>query len=234
METTYGGRTEPGFEAVHEAFAYNFDQGRETGAALCVHHHGRPVVDIYGGQFDRRGSAPYDATTLQLVFSTTKGATAICANLLAQRGQLDLTAPVAQYWPEFAQAGKADIPVLYLLTHQAGLPAVDRTLSAEEVQAWDPICAALAEQAPFWEPGKAHGYHALTYGWLVGEVVRRVSGRSIGTYFAEEVAGPLGLEFWIGLPEEYESRVAPSSVARSSPRASRRPVTARPPTTRPP
>jgi CubicO group peptidase (beta-lactamase class C family) len=146
---------------------------------------------------------------LQLVFSTTKGATAVCANLLAQRGQLDLSAPVSQYWPEFAQAGKEEMPVLYLLTHQAGLPAVDRSLTAEEVQAWDPVCAALAEQAPFWEPGTAHGYHALTYGWLVGEVVRRITGRSLGTYFAEEVAGPLGLEFWIGLPEEYEHRVSP-------------------------
>jgi CubicO group peptidase (beta-lactamase class C family) len=208
MDPTFSGDVEPGFEAVQEAFRYNFEKGRETGAALCVHRNGRPVVDIYGGHFDRLATKPYDADTLQLVFSTTKGATAICANLLAQRGELDLSAPVASYWPEFAPSGKADIPVRSLLTHQAGLPTVDRTLSAEEVQAWDPICAALAEQAPYWEPGKAHGYHALTYGYLVGEVVRRVSGRSIGTYFAEEVAGPLGLEFWIGLPEAYEHRVA--------------------------
>jgi CubicO group peptidase (beta-lactamase class C family) len=116
---------------------------------------------------------------------------------------------VSSYWPEFAQAGKADIPVLLLLTHQAGLPALDATLSAEEVQAWDPVVAALAEQKPFWEPGTAHGYHALTYGWLVGEVVRRVSGRSLGTYFAEEIAQPLGLEFWIGLPDAQEPRVSP-------------------------
>src|SRR5580704_398748 len=163
---------------------------------------------IYGGFFDR-SDTPYDDQTLQLVFSTTKGATAVCANLLAQRGQLDLSAPVATYWPEFAQAGKEQVTVLHLLTHQAGLPAIDRDLSAEEVQAWDPVCAALAEQAPFWEPGTAHGYHALTYGWLVGEVVRRITGRSLGTYFAEEVAGPLGLDFWIGLPEDLEHRVSP-------------------------
>lgn len=209
MDTPFGGQVEPGFEAVREAFAANFEKDRETGAAFCLHVQGRKVVDIYGGHVDRKASAPYGPDTLQLVFSTTKGATAVCANLLAQRGQLDLSAPVASYWPEFAQAGKADLPVLYLLTHQAGLPAVDKKLSAAEVQAWDPICTALAEQTPFWEPGKAHGYHALTYGWLVGEVVRRVSGRSIGTYFAEEVAGPLGLEFWIGLPEEHEPRVSP-------------------------
>jgi CubicO group peptidase (beta-lactamase class C family) len=211
MSATVDGLVEPGFEAVRDAFAHNFEVGREHGAAFCLHVDGRKVVDLHGGTFGRDAATPYDQDTLQLVFSTTKGATAVCANLLAQRGQLDLSAPVSTYWPEFAQAGKADMPVLYLLTHQAGLPAIDRTLSDEEVQAWDPVVAALAEQAPVWEPGTAHGYHALTYGWLVGEVVRRITGRSLGTYFAEEVAGPLGLEFWIGLPEEYEHRVSPVS-----------------------
>jgi CubicO group peptidase (beta-lactamase class C family) len=146
---------------------------------------------------------------VQLVFSTTKGATAICANLLAQRGLLDMDAPVSAYWPEFAQAGKGSMPVRFLLCHQAGVPAIDRRLSPEELQAWTPVAEALAEQTPFWEPGTAHGYHALSYGYLVGEVVRRVTGRSLGTYFAEEVAGPLGLEFFIGLPEQYEERVSP-------------------------
>jgi CubicO group peptidase (beta-lactamase class C family) len=209
METVIRGQVEPGFEGVRDAFAHNFDVDREVGAAFCLHVGGRKVVDIQGGTFDRTGERPYDQDTLQLVFSTTKGATAACANLLAQRGQLDLNAPVSTYWPEFAQAGKADLPVLLLLTHQAGLPALDATLTPEEVQAWDPVIAALAEQSPFWEPGTAHGYHALTYGWLVGEVVRRVSGRSLGTYFAEEIAQPLGLEFWIGLPETQEHRVSP-------------------------
>jgi CubicO group peptidase (beta-lactamase class C family) len=208
-DTVIAGHVEPGYEPVRQAFAHNFEVGRETGAAFCLHVRGRKVVDIYGGAFDRGEARPYDQDTLQLVFSTTKGATAACANLLAQRGQLDLAAPVSSYWPEFAQAGKADIPVLLLLTHQAGLPALDATLSPEEVRAWEPVVAALAEQGPFWEPGTAHGYHALTYGWLVGEVVRRVSGRSLGTYFAEEIAQPLGLEFWIGLPPEHEHRVAP-------------------------
>ncbi len=207
--TKVDGLVEPGYEAVRDAFAHNHEVGREIGSAFCLHVGGRKVVDIYGGHFDRQAIRPYDEGTLQLVFSSTKGATAACANLLAQRGQLDLNAPVATYWPEFAQGGKADIPVLFLLTHQAGLPAVDRPLSAEEVQAWDPVVSALAEQVPFWEPGTAHGYHAVTYGWLVGEVVRRISGRSLGAYFAEEIAGPLGLEFWIGLPEEHESRVSP-------------------------
>jgi CubicO group peptidase (beta-lactamase class C family) len=209
VDTVIEGQVEPGFEAVREAFTHNFDVGREVGASFCVHVGGRKVVDLHGGTFDREGTRPYSGDSLQLVFSSTKGATAICANLLAQRGDLDLAAPVSTYWPEFAQAGKADIPVRLLLSHQAGLPAIDRTLTPEEVQAWDPVAAALAEQKPFWEPGTAHGYHALTYGWLVGEVVRRITGRSLGTFFAEEIAQPLGLEFWIGLPEEQEHRVSP-------------------------
>jgi CubicO group peptidase (beta-lactamase class C family) len=209
VDTVIEGQVEPGFESVREAFAHNFDVGREVGASFCLHVGGRKVVDIHGGTFDREGTRPYNGDSLQLVFSSTKGATAICANLLAQRGDLDLAAPVSTYWPEFAQAGKADIPVRLLLSHQAGLPAIDRTLTPEEVQAWDPVVAALAEQKPFWEPGTAHGYHALTYGWLVGEVVRRITGRSLGTFFAEEIAQPLGLEFWIGLPKEQEHRVSP-------------------------
>ena len=207
------GLVEPGFEAVRDAFASNFEQGREVGAALCVHVAGRKVVDVCGGLFDRDGTKPYGPDALQLVFSSTKGATAACANLLAQRGLLDIDAPVAAYWPEFAHAGKEALPVRFLLSHQAGLPAIDRALSAEDVQAWDPVIEALAAQAPFWNPGTAHGYHALTYGHLVGEVVRRISGRSLGAFFAEEVAGPLGLEFFIGLPADLEPRVSPIVAA---------------------
>lgn len=203
------GLVEPGFEGIRDAFAANFGNGRERGAALCVHVEGRKVVDLCGGSFDSGGSRPYGQDALQLVFSTTKGATAVCANLLAQRGLLDIDAPVSTYWPEFAQAGKETMPVGFLLTHQAGVPAVDRRLSPEELQAWTPITEALAEQTPFWEPGTAHGYHAVSYGYLVGEVVRRITGRSLGTFFADEVARPLGLEFFIGLPEEYEDRVSP-------------------------
>src|SRR5580704_4795769 len=206
---TITGLVEPGFEAVRDAFARNFEQGRERGAAFCAHIEGRKVVDLYGGAFDGAGTRPYGPEALQLVFSTTKGATAICANLLAQRGLLDMDAPVSAYWPEFAQAGKGSMPVRFLLCHQAGVPAIDRRLSPKELQAWTPVAEALAEQTPFWEPGTAHGYHALSYGYLVGEVVRRITGRSLGTYFAEEVAGPLGLEFFIGLPEQYEERVSP-------------------------
>ena len=155
------------------------------------------------------------------MFSTTKGATAACANLLAQRGELDIDAPVAQYWPEFAQAGKENIPVRWLLSHKAGLPTVDAKLTTDEVFAWDPIIDALEAQEPYWEPGTAHGYHAITYGYLVGEVVRRVTGKSLGTFFHDEIAAPLGLEFWIGLPEEQEHRVAPL-VGDGSPATARK------------
>jgi CubicO group peptidase (beta-lactamase class C family) len=199
----------PGFERVREAFAENFTQHGEVGAGVAVHVGGELVVDLWGGTADVQTGTPYTKDTLQLVFSTTKGATAVCANLLIQRGQLDPNAPVAEYWPEFARAGKADVPVIDLLCHRVGLPVVDGEVPLDDVLSWDPVCARLAAQKPVWEPGTAHGYHAITFGNLVGEVVRRVSGKSLGTFFADEVAAPLGLEFWIGLPEEHESRVAP-------------------------
>jgi CubicO group peptidase (beta-lactamase class C family) len=207
--TDIGGAVEPGFEGVAEAFATNFAQHEDVGAATAVYVGGRKVVDLWGGSADRATGAPYTDDTLQLVFSTTKGATAACANLLAQRGELDIDAPVARYWPEFKAAGKGDIPVRWLLCHKAGLPYVDAQLTLEEALAWDPVIRALEEQAPVWEPGTAHGYHATTYGWLVGEVVRRISGKSLGTFFHDEIAVPLDLDFWIGLPDEQQHRVAP-------------------------
>ena len=207
--TDIGGRVEPGFEGVADAFLASFEQHGEVGAATSVYVGGKKVVDLWGGLADRDAGTPYTEDTLQLVFSTTKGATAACANLLAQRGELDVDAPVAQYWPEFKAAGKADIPVRWLLCHKAGLPYVDADLSLEEALAWHPVVRALEEQEPVWEPGTAHGYHATTYGWLVGEVVRRITGKSLGTFFRDEFAAPLDLEFWIGLPEELEPRVAP-------------------------
>jgi CubicO group peptidase (beta-lactamase class C family) len=208
MSQVYG-EVAPGFERVKDAFAANFEINDEVGAACSVYHRGKKVVDLWGGVADEQSGRPWAEDSIVLVASSTKGATAICANLLAQRGELDVDAPVAQYWPEFAAAGKQDIPVRWLLTHQVGLPVLDKPLTIEEFLAWEPPIEALASQIPKWEPGTAHGYHALTYGWLVGEVVRRISGKSLGTFFAEEVAGPLGLDFWIGLPESEESRVSP-------------------------
>ncbi len=207
--TAVDGLVEPGFERVADAFAANFAEHGEVGAGFCLHVEGRKVVDVWGGYADETSGRPYDEDTLQLVFSTTKGATAVCANLLAQRGELELDAPVARYWPEFAGAGKETIPVRWLLCHKAGLPTYDAILPLEDALDWDPAIRVLEAQAPLWKPGTAHGYHAITYGWLVGEVVRRVTGRTLGTFFADEVAAPLGLDFWIGLPDEHHARVAP-------------------------
>jgi CubicO group peptidase (beta-lactamase class C family) len=206
--TAVDGEVTPGFERVREAFGGNFEHGGDVGAALCVYQHGRKVVDVRGGLADSAAGRPWARDTLQLVYSATKAATATCAHLLAQRGELDLDQPVARYWPEFAAAGKADIPVRWLLSHRAGLPVIDHPIPLADLLAWDPMTAALAAQRPVWVPGTAHGYHGRTYGWLVGEVIRRVSGRSVGTFFAEEIAGPAGLDFFIGLPAAERGRVS--------------------------
>jgi CubicO group peptidase (beta-lactamase class C family) len=208
METIIGGRTAPGFEEVRKAFQSNFDRGSEVGAAFSAYHRGEPVVDLWGGVADTRTGRPWDEDTMVLVYSTTKGITAMCANRLAQQGAINVDAPVATYWPEFAQSGKEHVTVADLLAHRAGLAWTDGSMSFEQALAWDPVIEALEHQAPSWPPGSAHGYHATTYGWLVGEVVRRVSGRSLGTYLREEIAGPLGAEFYVGLPGSEEHRVA--------------------------
>jgi CubicO group peptidase (beta-lactamase class C family) len=202
------GDTAPGFEEVREAFAANLAGGQEIGAAVSAYLNGRKVVDLWGGIADPADGRAWERDTLQVVYSTTKAVTAACALLLAQRGELNLDAPVAEYWPEFAAHGKDRIPVRWLLTHQAGLPTLDHPITRAEAIAWDPMVEALAAQRPSWEPGAEHGYHGLTFGWLVGEVVRRVSGRSIGTYLAEEIAAPLGLDLWIGLPKSEQHRVS--------------------------
>ncbi|WP_432976248.1 serine hydrolase domain-containing protein [Dactylosporangium sp. CA-233914] len=202
------GVTEPSFTAVRKAFARNIERYGEVGAAVCVYHHGRPVVDLWTGLADPDVSRPWQRDTLQIVFSATKGVVAACAHLLVQRGDLDLDAPVTRYWPEFGAAGKDRIPVRWVLSHRAGLAALDRPLTLADVTAWNPVTEALAMQAPAWEPGTAHGYHAFTYGWIVGELVRRVSGRSIGTFFRQEIADPLGLDIWIGLPGDEQHRVS--------------------------
>jgi CubicO group peptidase (beta-lactamase class C family) len=204
---TIHGWTASGFEIVRERFEKNFADGLEVGAAFAAYHRGQKVVDLWGGIADEATDRPWEEDTLMVVFSTTKGATAICAHQLAQDGRLDVDAPVTEYWPEFGQAGKERIPVDHLLSHRAGLPWVDEPLGLDDALAWEPMIHALEHQAPVWEPGTAHGYHAVTYGYLVGEVIRRITGRSIGTYFREEVAAPLGLDFFIGLPEALEPRV---------------------------
>lgn len=196
------------FSRVREVFAENFVRHGEVGATVAVTLDGTSVVDLWAGYADAARTRPWTRDTIVNIASSTKGLTAICAHHLVDRGLLDLDAPVARYWPEFAQAGKAGLPVHYLLSHRAGLPAIAAPLPTEAVYNWETMTRALAEQAPWWEPGTKHGYHVFTFGWLVGEVVRRVSGKSLGTYWREELARPLGLDCHIGLPEEDEPRVA--------------------------
>ncbi|TCC51259.1 class A beta-lactamase-related serine hydrolase [Kribbella capetownensis] len=208
-EPAVHGHVEDGWGKVADQFRANFEGNPgEVGAACCVYVGGRPVVDLWGGLADSETKRPWREDTIAIVASTTKGATAICAHLLAQRGELDLDAPVVDYWPEFGAGGKDQIPVRLLLSHQSGLPVVDGPLTLEQAYAWDPVIRAIEAQKPEWEPGTEHVYHSITYGYLVGELVRRVSGKSLGTFFADEVAGPLGLNAWIGLPEEQEEKVA--------------------------
>lgn len=198
----------PGYTEVREQFERNFSERGEIGASVHVSVGGEPVVDLYGGTADPDSGRPWEADTLVHVWSCTKGATSLCAHLLAARGELSLSAPVVDYWPEFGKNGKDRVLVRHLLTHQAGLPAVRGPLPQGAFYDWDLMVDTLAAEEPFWEPGTRHGYHGLTFGFLVGEVVRRVSGRPLGTFFREEIAEPLGLDFFLGLPEELEPRVA--------------------------
>lgn len=207
---TVQGRCEPGFEPVLDAFIENFSTRNETGAALCLTIDGETRVDLWGGFRGTDADAePWTADTLSIVFSCTKAATALCAHLLIDRGELDLHAPVGRYWPEFATNGKEDVTVAMMLNHTAGVPALRDPVRKGGFMDWDYMVERLAAEAPFWPPGTRNGYHMSTFGWTVGELVRRVSGRSLGTYFRDEIAVPLDLDFWIGLPDEHHPRVAP-------------------------
>jgi CubicO group peptidase (beta-lactamase class C family) len=200
------GVVEPRFERVRAVFAENFDKRNEYGAAVAVTVDGKQVVDLWGGYADKARTQPWKRDTIVNVFSTTKGLTAIAAHRMVDQGLIDLDTPVARYWPEFGQAGKERIPVRWLLSHRAGLAAVRKPLPESACYDWAAMTAALAEQEPWWEPGTKHGYHAITYGWLIGEVMRRVSGKSPGAYFREEIARPLGIDCHIGLAASEDER----------------------------
>ena len=208
VQTMVQGTCDSRFELVREEFERNFSERGEVGASIAVTLDGKTVVDLWGGVADAASGRPWEKDTKVVVWSSTKGATALCAHILVDRGELDLEAPVAKYWPEFAQSGKDTIPFRMLLNHQSGLAAVREPLAPGDFNDWEKMTTLIARQTPFWEPGTRHGYHAFTFGWLVGEVVRRVSGKSVGAFFRDEVAKPNGIDFWIGLPEELESSVA--------------------------
>lgn len=201
------GHCDPRFENVRFAFEASFVKTRELGAAIAFTLDGVPVVDLWAGHVDRAKTKPWQKETIVNTYSTTKGMTALCAHQLVERGALDLDTPVAHYWPEFAAQGKEQIPVRWLLSHQAGLPAVRKPLPDEFL--FDPraMAAALAAEKPWWTPGTKHGYHAVTFGFLVGELVYRVSGESIGNWFRHNVAEPLDADFQIGIPEKDDARV---------------------------
>lgn len=201
------GAVAEGFEPVREAFARNFETLGERGAAVAVYRDGHKVVDLWGGTKDVDGDEPWEQGTAQVVRSATKGVAAAVLLLLQQRGELDLDAPVGEYWPEFKAAGKERTRVWHLLAHRAGVPVLDRPLTPAQAADPDLGAEAVAAQAPVWEPGTDHGYHAQTYSWLTGELVRRVTGRDMGAWIADEIAGPLGADLWLGLPAAETARV---------------------------
>ncbi|MGW0331241.1 serine hydrolase domain-containing protein [Streptomyces sp. NPDC003011] len=208
------GTVAEGFEPVRDAFARNFEVLGERGAAVVVYRDGRRVVDLWGGARDVDGTEPWQRGTAQVIRSATKGVAAAVPLMLYRRGELDLDAPVGEYWPEFKAHGKDRVLVRHVLNHRAGLPLLDRPITPEE--ALDPRRGpeAVAAQAPVWEPGTDHGYHALTYGWMLDGLVRRVTGQGTGEWIAAEIAGPLGLDLWLGLPAAEEAAGRTGRVGR--------------------
>ncbi len=202
------GHCDDRFSQVREEFARNFAERGELGASVTVTVAGETVVDLWGGWADADRRTPWEQDTVCVMMSCTKGATALCAHMLAAAGELDFDAPVATYWPEFAQAGKEGVLVRHVMSHQSGLPALRTPLAPGSFYDWDTVVTALAAEELFWKPGSTYGYHGLTWGFLVGEIIRRVSGQPLGEFFRAEVAEPLGLDFSIGLAPDQHHRVA--------------------------
>jgi CubicO group peptidase (beta-lactamase class C family) len=215
LETAAGpvrGHCDPRFAGVLDAFVANFEARGEVGASVAITLEGKPLVDLWGGR-KTEGGEPWEADTISVVFSCTKGASALCAHMAADRGLLDFEAPVSRYWPEFAQAGKESALVSMMLDHSVGVPGLRERLKDGAYYDYDYMVARLAAEAPFWKPGTRNGYHGVTSAWTVGEMVRRATGRRMGVFLREEVTGPLDIGFWIGLPEAHEPRVAPMIAA---------------------
>lgn len=212
------GEVDPKFDGVWNAFIENFEQRGEVGASCAITVGGETLVDIWGGRRAVDGD-PWTRDTLGIVFSCTKGATALCGHMAADRGLLDLDAKVSDYWPAFAQNGKEEAIVSMLFDHSVGLPAVRKKLEPGEIYDYARMVEILEAQAPFWEPGVRNGYHALTFAWTVGEIAHRANKKRTGQFFQDEVAGPLGLEFWIGAPAHVDARIAPMIFAQPDPSA---------------
>ncbi len=202
------GTASAGFEPVADAFATSFGGNARMGAALCIYVDGQPVVDLWGGMADPRRRLPWSEETLNVLFSCTKGLTSILAAQLVQQGKLDYEAPVTAYWPEYGQAGKQGTKVKHLLSHRAGLSAPRECLTSSDILDWKKVVGVLERQEPLWPPGDGYAYHAITHGWLVGELIARITGESVGWEFARRIARPLGADAWIGLPRSENRRVS--------------------------
>ncbi|MBO6774977.1 MAG: beta-lactamase family protein [Marinibacterium sp.] len=211
------GMADARFQQVADLFTDNFASLNELGASLCVTIEGETVLDLWGGHVDAAQNQPWEEDTVCVTFSNTKAATAICVHLLIERGMLELDTPLTRYWPEFGGEGRENITVRMCLNHTAGLPAIQPDVKDGGFADWDYMTGQLAQQTPFWEPGTQTGYHMFTFGWLLGELVRRVSGRSLGAFFAEEIAQPLGLDFHIGLSDDQHVRVSPIAFHKMKP-----------------
>jgi CubicO group peptidase (beta-lactamase class C family) len=209
MSASVSGQCDPKFAEVQAEFERNFAQRGESGASVCLSVNGETMVDMWGGVADRETGAPWERDTLSIVFSCTKAATALCAHILIDRGELDLNALVTDYWPEFGKHGKEHTTVAMMLNHESGLPAFREPIKPGGFFDWDYMVSRLEDEQPFWEPGTRNGYHMVSFGWTVGELVRRVSGKSLGSFFRDEVAQPTGADFWIGVPDGFERSIAP-------------------------
>ncbi len=201
VQTEIHGTCADRFQPVRDAFAANFAERGEIGASVAVVAGGEPVVNLWAGWADPGRTRGWQQDTLTNVWSTTKAMTSLCAHVLMDRGELDPDAPVTRYWPEFAAGGKAEIPVRWIMSHQSGLTGLSVPTTVEDYYDWEKITSLLAQQAPLFPPGSASGYQAITFGFLIGEVIRRITGQSCGGFFGSEIAGPLDADFHIGLPE---------------------------------
>ena len=208
------GFCESKFEPVLKEFIRNFQERDEVGASVCIQIEGETQVDLWGGLADPKKRQAWEKDTVSIIFSCTKAAVALCAHILIDRGKLDLYAPVTDYWPEFGKNGKENITVAMMLNHSAGLPAFRDPIKKDGFADWDYMVHRLEDEPPFWEPGTRNGYHMITFGWTIGELIRRASGQSLGSFFKENVADPFALDYWIGLPEEIEPRVAPIILSK--------------------
>ncbi|NNC35994.1 MAG: class A beta-lactamase-related serine hydrolase [Acidimicrobiales bacterium] len=208
MSISINGTCDPAFQNVAEAFERNFVERGEVGASVCVRIAGETVVDLWGGYTSSKKKHEWQEDTISIVFSCTKAATALCAQILIDRSLLKLDEKVEAYWPEFATNGKENVTVRMMLNHSSAVPAIRKPVKPGGFADWDYMCTRLAKTKPYWQPGTANGYHMATFGWTVGELVRRVSGKSLGTFFKDEIADPLDLDFHIGLAESEFARMA--------------------------